>query len=187
MNQLHESGSVHMALRLLFIALNACDDSIVKLVEFLDQNLSQNLTIADCRSDNTDIENDRIRMLSCLSLTRSSKPFALQSYDGILKDHTQLKDMWQSHREFIGNLIVAFCQTSDCNFHGIFTGNLKKPVDDMIYSDLEQPIGTASMLHTVFINHSCTNNVLRVCVEGKILVVICRPVAQGGQLFDCYK
>jgi hypothetical protein len=29
--------------------------------------------------------------------------------------------------------------------------------------------------------------VLRVCVLGKIAFVVCRPIAKGSQLFDCYK
>lgn len=188
-DQLLKSGSVHMSIRLFFIALSAFDGSIDNLKDFMKQNENRNATVFDFDMSLRE-GNDKILLLALLSLVKSSKMFALQHHEDILKNHPQFINDWQNNHEFILKFLLRICQTSDWNFHGIFSGSSQVKTDQnavKLLSNLQQSIGSGSLLFSSLINHSCASNVLRVCVDGKIVFVVCRPIAKGSQIFDCYK
>lgn len=189
MDQLLKSGSVHMALRILFIALSTFDGSIEQLEKFLQINEICSASIFDFDLRLQDEECDRNLLLSLMSLIKSSKTFSLAQHEEILKNHPQLNLIWQDHRTFIRSFLLRQCQTSDLNFHGIFSGSSKKNdiTNPPTMQSLQQPIGSGSFLFCSLINHSCSSNVLRICVEGKVVLVVSRPIAKGSQIFDCYK
>lgn len=190
MDQLLASGSVHIGVRMLFIALSTFDDSIEKLENFMKENENESLTIFDVSEHATASEKKKSRLLAFLSLARSSKSYSLAQHEEILKKHSLLAEIWETHQEFIKNFIERVIQISDFGFHGLFSGSTKQ--DDVSdtkkdCSNLQQPIGNGSMLFCSLINHSCSSNVFRVYFDGKIAVVVCRPIQKGSQLFDCYK
>lgn len=187
-DQLLKSGSVHMALRLLFIALSTFNESIGELEDFLKRADVDRSTIFDCSTEG--VENEKSLLLCLTSLVRSQKVFALNQHEKILRNHPTLKALWSDHQEFIKSFLLRQCQISDLNFHGIFSRSSQRveaPNPSTIFSSLQQTIGCGSLLFASLINHSCANNLLRVCVEGNVVFVVCRPIAKGSQLFDCYK
>jgi SET domain len=185
-DQLLKSGSVHMALRLFFIALSAFDGSIMSLKTFLQDHETEHLTVFDMDATAKDFEDDKKMLLALLTLTNSNKEFSLRQHEDVLRSHPAVGALWDEHQEFIKKFILRQCQISDWNFHGIFSGSLRKS-DAKNLSTLQQSIGTGSFLLASLMNHSCANNILRTCVEGKIVIVVCRPIAAGAQLFDGYK
>lgn len=186
MEKLLKSGSVHMALRLFFVALSTFDGSVEDLEKFLKDNAS-NATIFDVDFKSKAVENDKKLLLALTSLVKSSIAFSLMKHEEILKNHPQLKSSWEGHKEFIKSFLLQQCQASDLNFHGIFSGSLKKDEKLNTFSDLQQSIGSGSFLFSSLINHSCSSNLSRLCIDGKIVHVVCHPIPRGGQLFDCCK
>lgn len=180
MDQLLKAGSVHMAIRLFFIALSTFDGSIENLKAFLSENDCGNPVIfdVDMKADNK----DKSLLLALMSLMRSSKTFSLHQHREIFKCSPNLSDMWENHSTFIQNFLQSLCQISDLNFHGIFSGS-----QDNKDESLQQSIGSGALLFASLCNHSCSNNVLRICVKGKVAFVVCRPVDKGAQIMDCYK
>lgn len=190
MAKLLKSGSVHMALRLFFIALSAFDGSFEDLEKFMKDNSACRTTIFDEELKSKAVPNDKTLLLALTSLMKSSKDFSLMQHEEILKNHPQLKSSWEAYQEFIKSFLLQQCQASDLNFHGIFSGSLKKEEKlntSTTFSNLQQSIGSGSFLFSSLINHSCSSNLSRLCVDGKIVLVVCHPIPKGGQLFDCYK
>lgn len=189
MDRLIKSGSVHMALRLFFIGLSAFDGSVENFKNFFEENEGARSTIFNVDEKSSVIDQEKSRLLALFSLTKSSKNFSTVQHEEILMKHPILSESWKTHREFIQTFIQRQSQISDHNFHGIFSGSTKQEnfAPKTIFTNLQQSIGSGSMLFCSLINHSCSSNILRVCFEGKIVVVVCRPIAKGSQLFDCYK
>ena len=190
MSQLLKSGSVHMSLRIFFIALSTFDDSIEKLKVFIDENKTTQVTVFEIDFRSMAEDKKKKHLLALLSLTKSNKAFPLQLHQEVLKSDKTLNEMWKNHQEFIECFLLQSCQISDYNFHGIFSGSSQKIVHQdpaMIFSSMQQSVGSGAMPFSSLINHSCNNNVVRICVEGKIAFIVCRPISKGSQLFDCYK
>lgn len=189
-SQLLKSGSVHMSLRIFFIALSTFDGSIEKLKIFIEENKTTEVTVFDIDFRSMTEDTNKKHLLALLSLTKSTKAFPLHLHQEILKSHKTLNEMWKNHQEFIESFLLKNCQISDFNFHGVFSGSSQKVIHQnpaMIFSSMQQSIGSGSMPFSSLINHSCNNNTVRVCVEGKIAFVVFRPISKGSQLFDCYK
>lgn len=191
MSLLVKSGSVNIALRILFISLSTFGGSIEKLENFMNENENLVSTVFDFDfSDKNSEENPR-NYLKCLSsLSKSTKSFSLQSHEEILCNHPELKSVWTSHEKFIRNFLQRQCQINDLYFHGIFSGSLKlNPSNNSstTFRDLQRSIGSGWFPFCSLINHSCAPNVVRVYVEGRVVLIACRPIEKGSQLFDCYK
>lgn len=190
MDQLLKSGSIHMPLRQLFISLSVFDGLIEKLEKFFKENESRSATVFDFDLTAEDAENDKNLLLALRSMIKSSQIFELEEYEEILKNHAQLKDIWMNHKEFIRSFLQRQCQICDLNVHGVFSGSSRK-IDSCdpstIFSSLQHAIGTGTLLFGCLTNHSCANNVFRIYVDGNVAYSVCRPIAKGSQLFDCYK
>jgi SET and MYND domain-containing protein 4 len=170
-------------------SLSAFGGSIEKLQEFMEENENANSTVYDF--DFSTESSEGINYLKCLvSLSRSSKMFPLHSCEEILSSHPEVKNIWTNHKTFIREFLLRICQTNDLYFHGIFSGSLKRNLSADPLSalrSLQQSIGSGWFPFCSLINHSCSPNVIRIYVEGRVALVVCRPIAKGSQLFDCYK
>lgn len=135
-DQLLKSWSVHMALRLLFIALSTFNGSIggwSSKISSSEQMLIAQRSLTAAHKKLSLIK----KLLQCLtSLMRSQKVFALHQHEEILRNHPTLKALWSDHREFIKSFLLRLCQISDLNFHGIFSGSSQNP--STIFSSLQQ-------------------------------------------------
>lgn len=190
MDQLLKSGSVHIILRLFFVALSTFNGSIRKLEMFLKDFENETKAISDFDLTLRDGQSDKNLLLALMSLIRSSHRFPLHQHEEILKNHPTLHDIWKENQEFIASFLLRQCQISDLSFHGIFSGTSRKSEsrsNSEFLSSMQQPIGSGALLFCSGINHSCANNVFRICTEGKVVYVVCRSIPKGSQLFDCYK
>lgn len=186
-----KSGSVNIALRIFFISLSAFNGSIQDLEHFVMENDKSSSIVYDFDfSQESSIENVK-NYLKCLnSLSRSSKIFSLQTHAEILRKHPELSEVWRSHEKFIRDFIQRQCQTNDLYFHGIFGGSLRQNEvkgPSAVLKNLQTSIGSGWFPFCSLINHSCSPNVMRIYVEGKVVLVACQPIQKGSQLFDCYK
>lgn len=180
-----------MSLRMFFVAMSTFDGSVEKLENFLKENEKKSLTIFDVDEKTSSKDKEKIRLLALLSFAKSSNSFSLVQHEEILKSHCDLSEAWETHQDFIKNFIQRVSQIADHSFHGIFSGSTEQDeISDSkttLISNLQQPIGNGSMLFCALINHSCSSNVFRVYLEGKVVVIVCRPIQKGSQIFDCYK
>ncbi|KAL7045419.1 hypothetical protein ACKWTF_002227 [Chironomus riparius] len=185
-----KSGSVNMSLRIFFISLALFGDSINCLKNFYEENKKNSKNIFDFDFSTTkSVKNMLIMKLKCLlSLSKSSKQYQLAYQKNILNNHSTLHSMYVENKDFIHDFIQDLCQISDHNFHGIFSSNLDTKIfDNSNLKSLQEPIGSGSFLFTSLINHSCTPNILRVCLDGEMCLVVCRKIEKDSQIYDCYK
>lgn len=185
MGQLLKSGSVHLALRLFFVAYTIMKDSIVDLEKFMEENANSNFTIFDVKNDEKEIG----RLKALISLVASDKVFDLTPHFDILQNHPVFEDILKSKQHFIACFLMKMCRISDLNFHGVFSGdgptNCENPTE--AYKNLQKAIGSGAFLFQSLLNHSCASNIIRVCIDNKIFTVVSKPIPKGEQIFDCYK
>lgn len=185
-----KSGSVNMSLRIFFISLSLFNGNINNLQTFYMENQKNSKNIFDFDfSILKNVEDNLILKLKCLlNLSKSSILYQLTQQKFILKSHPILHIMYDENANFIDEYIQTLCQISDHNFHGIFSSNLGiKTFDHTNLKSLQEPIGSGTFLLTSLINHSCSPNILRICLDDEICLVVCRKIEKGSQVYDCYK
>lgn len=188
MDQLLKFGSVHMPIRQFFIALSSFDGSIENLQRFFEENQSVNASVFDFDLSLKTAEVDRNLLLALRSSIKSSQKFSLEEHEKIFQNHPTLCEVFNLNREFILDFLQRQCQICDLNVHGIFTGSSRIINDPTnAFGQMQQAVGTGSLLFGSLTNHSCANNIFRIYVEGKVAYSVCRPIEKGSQLFDCYK
>ncbi|KAG5675897.1 hypothetical protein PVAND_005757 [Polypedilum vanderplanki] len=187
-SELLKSGSINMALRIFFIGLSIFDNDIEKFKKCVNENRNASKTIFDYNFSSVENE-DYLKnyFLSLICLSRSTKKFSLTPYENILSTHPLLQAVFNENREFILDFIQRQCQISDHNFHGIFSSSLSASDTLSDMRNLQMSIGSGSLPFASLINHSCSPNVMRICEDGKVVFIVCRPIQKGSQIFDCYK
>lgn len=185
MEELLSSGSVHIALRIFFIALSAFEGSIEKLENFMKliDDDDKKFSIFNFNSAKRDAKN-YLRFLNTLS--RSNQNFSTDPHEKILKKHPEFSIIWKEYEEFIREFLHRQCQTNDHYFHGVFGPRVGENTSNTL-RDLQEPIGSAWYPFHSLINHSCASNVMRIYVDGKVVLIASRFIPSGSQLFDCYK
>jgi hypothetical protein len=180
------SGSVHIALKIFFIALSAFKGSIKDLEHFINEidKMDKKFSIFDFNISHPDSIKNYLRYLN--TLARSTNKFSTIQHEEILENHPELKGIYESNRDFIKGFLQRQCQTNDHYFHGIF-GQKINSNDSRTYQDLQQSVGSGWFPFCSLINHSCASNILRIYIDGKIALIACRFIPSGSQLFDCYK
>lgn len=180
-DSLLKSGIMQMALRTFFHALSIFGGSIEELESFLN-NSKESATVYDFDFSGQDSATAKNFLISLFCLARSEKVCPSDSPEMLLKDHPQLAKLWRSHETFIRKFIQRTLQVGDSNFHGICGWSLKK-----YENQFPQMIGIGCYPFISLVNHGCAPNVNRIYVEGKMLLMVERPIGEGQQLFDCYK
>lgn len=185
MDELIQSGSVHIALRIFFIALSAFDESIDELQKFMKQidEGDKNYSIFNFNSSKEECVKNYLRFLN--SLSRSGKNFNIDEHLRILKNHQKIKIILDTHVDFIKEFLLRQCQTNDHYFHGIFSSSLNDEASTN--QRVQQAIGTGWFPFHSLINHSCASNVMRINVDGKLVLFAVRFIPKDSQIFDCYK
>jgi hypothetical protein len=188
MDQLLQSGGIHMPLRQFFIALSSFDGSVEQLQKFFNDNEGVNTSVFEFDLSSKNGETDRNLLLALRSSIKSSHKFSLEEHEKILVNHPQLSEVFIQNRDFILSFLLRQCQICDLNIHGIFTGSSRIISDpNKAFGQMQQAVGTGSLLFGSLTNHSCANKVFRIYVEGKVAYSVSRPIQKGSQLFDCYK
>lgn len=187
--QILKSGSVNMTLRIFFIALSLFNGDIIKLKEFYEDTKNNPKNVFDFNVLSKNSDESVVNQLKCLlSLSRSAKEYSLNLQKTLLNTHPTLCTLYRKNSDFIDAFIQHQSQISDHNFHGIFSSNLNtQSIDENNLKSLQEPVGSGSFLFASLLNHSCAPNILRVCVDAEIYIIVCRRIAKGSQIFDCYK
>ncbi len=185
MEDLLISGSVHIALRIFFSSLSIFGGSIEKLKNFMEMadKEDKNFSIFDF---DVRARNQKNFLKYFNTLSRSTRNFPTESHEKILKTHNEIGKLFDDHQDFIKDFLLRMCQTNDHYFHGVFGPRIGENRTNA-YEDLQQPIASAWYPFHSLINHSCASNVMRIYVDQKIVLVACRFIPRGSQLFDCYK
>lgn len=185
MEKLLSSGSVHIALRIFFVALSTFDGSIEKLEKFMKliDGEDKFFSIFNFTSSKKEIKN-YLKFLN--TLTRSDTKFSTEAHEEILKNHPDISQIYEANQDFIKKFLQRQCQTNDHYFHGVFGARVGE-ISLNTLKDLHEPIGSAWYPFHSLINHSCSSNVMRIYVDGKVVLIASRFIPNGSQLFDSYK
>lgn len=171
-----QTTSVHMALRIFYLGFSLFNHNVKDFYDFMNEILKCPTTIFDS-IDGMDDEKNKFSAL--LSLSRSEKKFNLEKHLKFLRKHEDFTNQCDK----VERILQTICQISDHNFHGFFSGSFQAGSE----SDLQLPVGCCSLLFTSLLNHSCSPNIVRVCVDGKVALVVCKVIRKDEQIFDCYK
>jgi hypothetical protein len=177
---------MQMALRTFFQALSIFNGSIEDLEMFLKEESDKNpsASVYDFVFSNDADETLKAKnfLISLYCLTRSQKVCPSDTPDKLLDDHPLLNEMWKSHEVFIRKFIRRILQIGDSNFHGICGWSIKKYANQF-----PSMIGIGCYPFISLCNSSCAPNVNRIYIDGKMFLMVERPIKKGEQLFDCYK
>ncbi|KAG5671094.1 hypothetical protein PVAND_001308 [Polypedilum vanderplanki] len=180
LNVLPETGNFQMAIRNFFVSLSICNGSITELKELMRKSDERNPTIFDFNlSDKKCMNNSKNYLMSMISLAHQTT-VTVKEFGYIFQHHAHLRKLWETEKEFIMKYIERMMQIEILNFHGIKGRSL----------DAKDPyrrcVGDGSFAFCSLLNHSCCPNVMRIVVDGKMVVIVERPIKAGEQLFDCY-
>jgi SET and MYND domain-containing protein 4 len=180
---LHKTGIMQMAMRMFFQAVNMFKGSVEDLQMFLSQYEGSSTSVYDFDFSIKDEEAMAKNYLaSAFCLVKNDKMFINESPEKLFRLHPKLLEMWQVHSIFIKKFFSTVLKFGDSNFHGICGWSLQK------YENQEpQMIGVGCYPFISLINHSCAPNVHRLYAEGRMYILVERPIKKGEQLFDCYR
>jgi SET and MYND domain-containing protein 4 len=181
LTELDSTEGWRMSLRSFFDALSICDDSIEELEKLTKECDELKSTVFNFDlSDENDVDYEKNRLRCLLSLTSNIE---IESRDFKLifnSCHTHLKKIWKTHSTFITSLIERLMKIEILNFHSIKGSSLSKK------KTYRAALGDGAFIFCSLVNHSCVPNVMRVVVDGNMVMIVERPIKQGEQLFDCY-
>jgi len=182
---------MRMALRTLFSALALFDDSIEKLMTFLNEN---NLnSILDCKAELNFMQ--KVLAINSLIFDESIE-VNVTLFDELFQLDAKLKEMWISHRDDIIKFLRKHTQIGMLNYHEIYGWALKKGglydpemenfKGTLAYRRGVSSFATGSYLFCPLVNHSCAPNVAKVFIDDKAVMIVQRPIKAGSQIFDNY-
>lgn len=194
-NELLTSGIVHIVLRIFFEGLLLFDNDICEMEAFIKQN-SNPMTIYNFGCKNlTEKENRKRSFLATISLIAVESQIEDATYDEykfFFQKNENLMQLWNSNNDFIRRILSKLIQVGTNYTHYIGGWSLKdfsiEVRDELKYpSQYQQLIGNGCYLFCSLLNHSCAPNIKRLNVDEKVVLIVSRPIAQGGQLFDSYR
>jgi hypothetical protein len=178
-----KAGIMQMALRIFFQSINIFNGSIHQFKEFIDSCTNPSTSVYDFDfSDDERKARAKRFLLSTYNLVRNEKSDTKESPEKLFMLHPVLQKMWKSHSEFITSFISRILKIGDSNFHGICGWSV-----DRCQSYDPQMIGIGCYPFISLINHACVPNVNRIYAEGKMFLLVERPIRKGEQLYDCYR
>lgn len=188
MSEIVKSASINMSLRIFFIGLSICNHDIEEFKKFIMEieNSSKSVFDFDLSSKESS-KYFKNYFTSLYNLSRSTKIFSLDQHSNIISKHPRLTDLWSENNKFILNFIHRLCQISDHNFHGIFSSSFNAHDILTDLKNLQQSIGSGCLPFSSLINHSCSPNIIRICENGSVALIVLKPIEKGSQIFDCYK
>lgn len=180
LTKLQAYGGWRMALRSFFDALSICDGSIGELEKIARECDKLKWTVYNFDLSNvTDVDYNKNR-LKCLLSLFSGVEVEDKDFKVLFTSHPLLRKMWMTHSTFIKNIITRFMQIEILNFHSIKGSSL------CMKKSYRAALGDGAFIFCSLVNHSCMPNVMRVVVDGRMVMIVERPIRQGEQLFDCY-
>lgn len=191
-DELLTSGLLHIVVRMLFEGLSLFNDDIHEMEKYLRQN-DEHLTVFNFDFNNLNgNEMEKKMFVATLNLATGDNEDISSEYENIFKKTEKLEKLWNSNESFIKKLLRKLSQIGRLYVHGIGSWSLKiegtkndeEPKNPSLYQML---IGNACYLFCSLLNHSCSPNIKRLNVDDKVVVIVSRPIAKGGQLFDSYR
>ena len=178
---LSETGNWRMTFKNFFHALSICDGSIEKLEKLMQESdeLSSTSVFNYDFSDVTTDEYLKNQLMCMLSLERKVE-VDIKDFSEIFMQQPKLAKMWPDHKQFINRFLERMMQVEILNFHGIKGRSLSKS------NPYRACLGDGGYTFSSLINHSCCPNVMRICVDSRMVMIVERPIKPGEQLFDCY-
>lgn len=182
----HECKSIHrrtkddgfllMLERSLFKVLSICGN-LEKLEQLMRVNQSS-MTVFDLDMNENPQELNLKLIFACHSLEAEVPSVEDFKFVNEFVDHHEVfKTVWKTdnERDFLINFILKFI------------GILSRNSFTLHWSSHADEIGCGIFPFASLINHSCSPNLFRACVNGSIAFVVRRPIEEDEQLFLCYQ
>ena len=173
-----DDGFSMMVERSILKCLNICG-GIEGLQDLINQN-PEPTTIFDLNTVAPSQDLNRKLLLACFSLV-CAKPnlIDIQYTSSLLNQHTAISKSYKTHEEktFLNDFVLKFI------------GILKRNAYTLSWSSKSGASETACGIFPFasLINHSCSPNLLRVCINDKVAFIASRPIEANEQLFICYQ
>lgn len=178
------TGNVQLALRTFFIALVIHDNSIEKMINFVDTHKTS-----------TVLESSLVDEIAKLSVIISFDgngliPVVDEIFDYLFNEDEKLSKLWSAHGDFIGKFLKSQIQIETKYCHEILCWPLKKKSLENnlqhVYHRGSKEFGIGIYAFSSFLNHSCAPNIGKIFIDGKLVMIVQRPIAAGSQIFDNY-
>lgn len=191
-DELLASGIMHIVVRMFLEGLSLFDDDIRDMEAFLSRhNGPMTIYDFDC-ANHGEKEKRRRAFLATISLTAVDETIDLDEYESLFAKTKKLDELWSCNEKFMRRVLSRLVQVGTLYVHGIGGWTLKdftaddadEPRNPSLYQQL---LGNGCYLFCSLLNHSCAPNIKRLNVDDKVVVIVSRPIAQGGQLFDSYR
>lgn len=185
-----------MASQTFFEALDIFDSDIRKLTDVIESKPSSaTIFDYDMSDEQNDISKKRENMLMAVDSfvthehMRSNQDMfqrcgivAIMTH--IFLNYTKLKDVLNTEekKDLYRKFIVKHTQISALSNHGL---GAAEPVSFEAMAEIV-PIGSASFPLASLVNHSCSSNTLRFSFNGKLCLIVNRPIRAGETLYDNY-
>lgn len=173
-----DDGFLMMIERSLYKALHVCGnlENLRKLVE---GNKSET-TVFDADMNKPGKDFDEKLILACFSLeTSAPTEEEIKFTESFVDRHEYVKSVYETRdgrnflKKFVLNLIGIMNRNS-------FTLHWKSPRNS-------EATGCGIFPFSSLINHSCSPNLSRVCLDGNLVLMTKHPIEENEQLFICYQ
>lgn len=180
------TDNMQLALRTFFIALAIHENSIEKLMKFIDTH--ETTTVLE-----SSLKDELAKLSLIISFDgNNSLPVVDEIFDYLFKLDEKLSKMWSKHGNFIGNFLKTQIQIEIRYCHEMSAWPLKKSMqvleDDSLhtYERGSVAFGTGIYAFSSYLNHSCAPNIGKVFINDKLVMVVQRPIESGSQIFENY-
>ncbi|XP_058448673.1 SET and MYND domain-containing protein 4-like [Malaya genurostris] len=183
-----------MALRTTTITISSFDYDLSNLLQHVQTLEGSSLNPFDIDWTNTDSREvySTVHMFATNQTQRSASDLVQRSIFCIVMSETLLNNTPlislcgsnESYRDLIRVLVFRHSQTSPVSMHTMSCINYF-PNEIEQFKDCQ--LACASFPIQSLINHSCEPNIQRITIpNGRIAMIVLRPIEKGGQLFDNY-
>lgn len=183
-----------IALRTIALAIAAFDHDLTALEKHLD-NLDEpgvNAFTMDWKTATPKDIYDTVHMLTTNQQLRRRKDLAYRIFIAtivhqLVMERTELGAICKVNvktKKLLFDLILRHLQILQCNRQWISFMDYK--LEEAVYDCEGYATGCFPLIS--MLNHSCASNIKRITMrDGRCAVVVVRPIAEGGQLFDNYE
>lgn len=184
-------------LRPFFLALSLFDGSVDRMKATLQGRSGGQRTVFDYDLSDPLSHTYAINLLHVFdSYTTTQHSESFEQINTLFTCDPELNIIWKGNESFVHMLLCRFNDVLRCLGRGIYKwpGNATDiaeqlpDITDSFDTDLVRKMaGVGYYPFLGLINHSCVQNISRhIDADNKMVLIVCRPIKKGEQLFDDY-
>lgn len=178
------TDNVQLAFRTFFKALSTFDNSIDFFYNFM-SDFKPTTIFGNSSSD------EILKLSAICSLIGNDKlSINDEIFSYIFAEDDKLAKIWSTHGAFVKKFLNDQISIATKNSHEVSGWPINKikhkKNNSMAYQKSTKPFGAAVYPLASLFNHSCSPNVHKIFIDGKLILIVQRPIEAGSQIFDNY-